>query len=143
MNNGKQGEQLFYQIMRGRNYTVEDVREIRKYQLRDTDFILTSPTTGTVKTFEVKWDEKLNSTGNIFIEMINPRSHNLDGWFEFIEADYLAYGDAISQKFYIINVEWLKSYFVEKKRRLFEYKKCNDGAEGYLVPLKLLIHTEL
>lgn len=142
MANGKQGEQLFKQIMQNRNYQVEDVSNNPSYWNKDIDIILTSSTTGLTKTFEVKFDERINKTGNLFIEMINPRSEGMLGWFEFIEADYLAYGDAISKQFYIIDVEYLKDFMSEKKRN-YEYKICSDGAEGYLVPLKRIQYQTL
>ena len=137
MNNGKQGEQLFQQIMQQRGYQVVDVSNNSQYFDKDIDVLLTSSTTGETKSFEIKWDTKLNSTGNLFIEMINPRSEGCCGWFEFIQADYLAYGDSIAKQFYIIDVEYLKD-FMAKKKRIYEYKRCSDGAEGYLIPLEHL-----
>lgn len=142
MNNGKYGEQLFKQIMQERNYTVEDVSNNSDYFYKDIDFILTSSTSGLVKTFEVKWDERINQTGNLFIEMINPRSEGCCGWFEFIKADYLAYGDAVSKQFYIIDVKYLKD-FMSKNKNSFKYKRCSDGAEGYVVPLKYIQYQQL
>lgn len=142
MPNGKLGEQLFQQAMQNKGYKVEDVSENSSYWNKDIDVIITSPTTGETKKFEVKWDEKINKTGKLFIEMINPRSEGCCGWFEFIKADYLAYGDAISKQFYIIDVEYLKD-FMSKKKRNFEYKICSDGAEGYVVPLKRVQYQTL
>ena len=142
MNNGKIGEKLFQQAMQNKGYKVEDVSNNPSYWNKDIDFIITSPTTGITKTFEVKWDAKLNKTGNLFIEIVNPRSWGFNGWFKFIEADYLVYGDAISEQFYIIDVKYLKDFMATKKHS-FEYKECSDGAEGYLVPLKSVDHLKL
>ena len=142
MPNGKQGELLFKQIMQDKGYIVEDTTNNSDYWSKDIDFIVTSTATGAVKTFEVKYDNRLNSTGNLFIETINPRSEGCCGWFEFIQADYLAYGDSITNQFYIIDVEYLKD-FMAKKKRNFEYKICSDGAEGYAVPLKRIEYKTL
>ena len=142
MPNGKPGEILFQQIMQQRGYKVVDVSNNSQYFDKDIDVLLTSSTTGETKSFEIKWDTKLNSTGNLFIEMINPRSQGCCGWFEFIQADYLAYGDAITGQFYIIDVEYLKD-FMSKKKRLYERKMCSDGAEGYIVPLEHLEYKKL
>jgi hypothetical protein len=60
--------------MRSRNYNVLDVSANRDYFSKDIDFIITSPTSGETKSFEVKWDEKINRTGNLFLEIANPRS---------------------------------------------------------------------
>jgi hypothetical protein len=49
----------------------------------DIDFIVTSPTTGETKTFEVKWDSRINKTGNLFLEIMSKYSKGCKGWFEF------------------------------------------------------------
>lgn len=140
-NNGVRGEELFREIMLGRGYNVEDVRGDEWFQRRDIDFVVSS-TSGQEIRWEVKWDSWINKTGNLYLEFISPRSLNCDGWFEFIKADYLAYGDATAEKFYVINVEWLKDYMNVNKGR-FEVKECGDGSIGYLVPLKCLEYKEL
>jgi hypothetical protein len=37
----------------------------------DIDFQLTSPTTGAIKYFEVKWDSRIHTTGNLYLETEN------------------------------------------------------------------------
>ena len=96
-NNGKQGESLFKQIMVGRGYTVRDVSNNPEYWYKDIDFIITSPTTGQTKTFEVKWDSRINHTGNLYLELSNIHSQGGKGWFKFCQADMLVYGDAVAQ----------------------------------------------
>lgn len=61
-------------MMRERNYTVEDVSNNPDFWPKDIDFIITSPTTGETKTFEVKWDSNIHYTKNLFLEIENPRS---------------------------------------------------------------------
>jgi hypothetical protein len=60
--------------MLARNYTVEDVSNNENYWDKDIDFILTSPTTGLTKTFEVKWDTRINRTNNLYLELTNVNS---------------------------------------------------------------------
>ena len=133
MDNGKQGEQLFSQIMKNRNYTVEDVSNNPEYWNKDIDFIITSPTTGITKTFEVKWDSRINKTGNLYLELANIHSQRGRGWFTFCQADYIAYGDAISKQFYIIPLLELK-----KKVKQLPYREAQCGIDsiGQLVSLK-------
>jgi hypothetical protein len=69
--------------MENRNYKVEDVTNNPCYWNKDIDFIITSPTTGDVKTFEVKWDSKINKTGNLFLELLSARSEGGNGWYRF------------------------------------------------------------
>lgn len=108
MNNGKQGERLFAQTMKNRNYIVNDVSKNPDYWSKDIDFIITSPTTGLTKTFEVKWDSRICKTGNLYLELSNRNSAGGLGWFKFCEADYIAYGDSVKRKFYIIPLLELK-----------------------------------
>jgi hypothetical protein len=54
--------------MENGGYTVEDVSGNSEYWDKDIDFIITSPYTGAIKTFEVKFDSRINKTGNLFLE---------------------------------------------------------------------------
>ena len=76
------------------NYSIEDVSGNPDYWHKDIDFIATSPKSGLTKTFEVKWDSRINNTGNLYLELTNVHSKGGRGWFNFCEADYLAYGDS-------------------------------------------------
>ena len=132
-NNGKYGESLFSATMQSMQYKVQDVSNNPDYWYKDIDFIVTSPTTGAVKTFEVKWDSRINATGNLFLELTNVHSKGGKGWFNFCEADYLAYGDAIANCFYIIPIAALR----EKIKGLApRYAYCGADSKGLLVSLK-------
>ena len=114
-------------------YEVLDVSGNPEYWDKDIDFVITSPTTGKVKTFEVKWDSRINSTGNLYLERSSINSKGGKGWFEFCEADYLAYGDAVSGQFYMIGMQELR----EAADKL-PYRRacCGYESEGQLVSLK-------
>ena len=131
-NNGKYGEYLFKQIMESRNYKVEDVSNNPDFWYRDIDFIITSPTSGLTKTFEVKWDSRINRTGNLYLEISSINSKGGKGWWQFCEADYLAYGDAVAQTFHIIPVAELR-----EKLKTINCRCANCGYEstGWLVKL--------
>lgn len=136
-NNGKQGEQLFMKTMLARGYEVQDVSGNPNYWYKDIDFIITSPTTGETKTFEVKWDTKINRTGNLYLERTSrfTKQEGIKGlgWFEWCEADYLAYGDAVSGQFYIIPMEQLRQY---AKNLPYRSVSCGSDSTGQLVALK-------
>lgn len=133
MSKGKQGERLFQQIMESRNYTVQDVSGDPDYWYKDIDFIVTSPTSNLTKTFEVKYDSRIHSTGNLYLELTNIHSRGGKGWFEFCEADYLVYGDAINNIFYVIPVQELR----EKVKMLpARSARCGYDSTGLLVSLK-------
>ena len=63
MTDSKYGEQLFKQLMEARGHKVEDLTADREFQILDIDFKITSPS-GITKYFEVKYDSKINTTGN-------------------------------------------------------------------------------
>lgn len=132
-NNGKYGEALFAERMRALNYKVQDVSGNSDYWHKDIDFIATSPTTGLTKTFETKWDERINSTGNMYLEITNVHSKGGLGWFRFCQADYVAYGDAQAHCFYIVPLDVLKEA-VERYKPRTAY--CGQDSSGYLLPLK-------
>lgn len=69
--------------MESGNYSVVDVSSNSDYWDKDIDFIVTSPTTGAVKSFEVKWDSRINSTGNLYLELSNVHSKGGKGWYTF------------------------------------------------------------
>ena len=133
MNNGKQGEQLFRQKMLNGNYTVEDVSSNSDYWDKDIDFIVTSSTTGLTKTFEVKWDSRINKIGNLYLELVNMHSKGTKGWFNFCQADYLAYGDAVTQIFYVISLEELREKVKHMPKRIAQ---CGNDSIGQLISLK-------
>lgn len=133
MTNGKQGEQLFKSAMQALSYEVEDVSDNPNYWYKDIDFFCTSPTTGAVKSFEVKWDSRINSTGNLYLELTSVNSRGGKGWFNFCEADFLAYGDAQAQRFYIIPMAELRERIKGLPRRI---AACGSDSTGLLVSIK-------
>ena len=133
MSNGKQGEMLFSQQMTERGYKVQDVSNNPDYWHKDIDFIITSPTTNKVKTFEVKWDSRINKTGNLYLELTNVHSKGGLGWFKFCQADYVAYGDAQAKVFYVIPLEELRAHLKHVSGRI---TNCGTDSTGLLVKLK-------
>lgn len=136
MNIGKQGELLFSQIMQGKGYEIKDVSNNPDYWYKDIDFILTSPTSGLTKTFEVKWDTRISKTGNLYLEFSNRHSKDCKGWFEFCEADYLAYGNAKANKFFVIPMDQLRERLANIPKRI---AFCGNDSAGYLVHISQII----
>lgn len=131
-NNGKEGERIFAAQMTQLGYEVTDRTNEPEYWEKDIDFTIYSPTTGITKTFEVKWDTRVHSTGNLYLEISNIHSKGGRGWFEFCQADFLAYGDAASQHFYMIPMKELKDRLEQlPKRKAY----CGYDSVGYLVSL--------
>ena len=137
MNSGRQGELLFQERMKELNYKVQDVSNNPDYWSKDIDFLVTSPTSGLTKTFECKWDSRINNTGNLYLELTNVHSKGGRGWFNFCEADYLAYGDSQAQVFYVIPLAALKERVNSTLNG--RYAQCGSDSTGLLVALKDII----
>ena len=140
MTDSKYGEQLFKQLMEKRGNKVEDLTADREFQIVDIDFRITSPS-GITKFFEVKYDSKINSTGNLFIEFFNAHNYAGLGWYEFCKADYIAYGDAHTDTFYCFLLENLRQLI--NSHRFNVATTDNEKIAGYLIPLKLIERLEV
>lgn len=130
--NSRTGELVFARKMREFGFGVEDVSGNPAYFDKDIDFIVTSPS-GASRTFEVKWDSRINQTNNLYLELTNTHSKDGAGWFCFCQADFLAYGDAITKTFYIIPLDELRAKTERPPQR---YGNCGQDSIGLLINLK-------
>lgn len=133
-NNGKQGERLCKQMLEEWGYSIQDVSLNPQYYFKG-DLLVTSPTTGVTKIFEVKWDTRIHKTNNLYLELSNTNSKakNGLGWFKWCEADFLAYGDAMTKKFYIIDLKALKE---RAKEVPYITRSCGSDSVGQIISLK-------
>lgn len=132
-NTGKKGEQAFAAIMNEMGFGVENVSNNPDYFSKDIDFIITNKL-GTTKTVEVKYDNRISKTGNLYLETFNINSEQwgCDGWWLHCEADYLAYGDANKGFFYMFHLGDLK----DRVRKIGGRRaSCPGDSEGLLVAL--------
>lgn len=130
---GREGELLFMRTMRNEGFTVEDVSHNSAYYYKG-DALITNPATGNTRIFEVKTDNVINRSGNLYLETfnINSERQNFKGWFEFCKCDYLAYIDAVAKKIYCFVLADLK----ERVAQINPPKgKCGFDSEGYKLPL--------
>lgn len=141
------GEQELKDWLRGYGYKVKDVSDNPTYWKKDIDLIVNNETT-----IEVKWDSKLSTTGNLFIETCADIDKGTAGWFNFCEADYLAYGAADEYIFLMFDFKKLKAHIEAHKNEYkqataADYDKCGirKYSKGYLVPVDSLngLYTEL
>lgn len=121
--------------MESRGYAVEDVSGNEEYWYKDIDFFITSSTSGLTKSFEVKWDGRINKTGNLYLELAAAHSRGGIGWWEFCEADYLAYGDATNGTFYIIPLLELRERVKKLPKQIVN---CGTESIGQLVALSAI-----
>ena len=128
------GEGELKEFFRANGFKVVDTSHNSKYYSKDIDLIVTNPATNNTVNIEVKWDSRVADTANLYIEIINPRSKGGSGWYNFIEADFVYYGDSINRTFYIIKVDELKAY-IESNKKDLTIKGTFDGSYGYIIPL--------
>ena len=129
---GKQGERLFQQIMEEKGYKVQDVSANPQYWDKDIDFIVTSSTSGLERTFEIKWDNLICKTNNLYLELTNIHSKGGKGWFNFCQADYLAYGDSQNGCFYVVSLLELRE---RAAKAAYRRASCGQDSTGMLVSL--------
>ena len=131
-NIGNLGEQVFTYKMKEAGYTIQNVSGDPDYWDKDIDFFVTSPS-GNSRSFEVKYDTRLNQTGNLYLELTNIHSKNGIGWYRFCQADYLAYGDAATKTFYIFDMQQLRERVQQLPERM---SHCGQDSIGLLVSLR-------
>lgn len=94
-----------------------DRRESPEYWKKDIDFSVSKD--GKSFDIEVKWDNKINDSGAMFLELITNIQEGRIGWANYTEADFIFYGDAMRQVFYVFRVEDMREYI---KTHIGEYR---------------------
>lgn len=134
-----QGEQKAFDYLTSKYWLVVDLTDDERYYDKDIDLLALR--NGKRCTIEVKWDSKIATTGNMFIETITDLDRNRDGWYQFVSADYIFYGDSINDLFYVFATEDLKKFvsdnlFVSRKAvDTNQYGKITKVSQGLLVPI--------
>lgn len=116
---------------------VIDVRQDKKYQKWNIDFILKTSDNRTIK-IEVKTDAKTRYTGNIAYETYSNKKYNTIGCFEKTRANYILYYVLNTNILYVIDIKKFKLRVYS--HRLGELKEVpiGDYAMGYLFPVEEL-----
>lgn len=105
---GKWGEAQVASLLDKAGIRYEDVSEVKEWQDVDVDFILE----GKIR-LEVKTDFAIKNTGNIFIEVNKERNGKIyPGWWQKIQADSIAWVDALNGIVYMISVRKLRLWMV-------------------------------
>ena len=80
----------------------------------------------------------------MFIETTTNLDTNKEGWFEFCQAEFIFYGDARQQLFYVFRMEDLKDYirkdfFHLESRKAADYNwrgQVKKISQGLIVPIE-------
>lgn len=131
---GKIGEQIIDQWLE-KNYQIQDVSHIPKYQESGIDRILTRPDGSTVNV-EYKLDQTARRTGNIFFETISVDNKKIPGWGWSSTADYWIFLIP-NQEILVIKPAKLRVLAWQKHAELKEKKISNQGYNTLGVPISL------
>lgn len=125
-----QGEKAAYDYLTFQGWKVQDLTQCADFFSKDIDFLITR---GKDQHYiEVKWDNWIHYTGNMFIETTTDLDFNKDGWFKFCSAEFIFYGDAKQSLFYVFRLEDLKAYVREDYSRLQARKAPDYNSRGQL-----------
>jgi len=128
---GKQGEAAVITALAARGHIITDVSDIREYQRKDIDLIVSN--NGASTTLEIKTDTASENTGNLFIEYtnLNNRSHSYKGWYCYCEADYMCFYQENLKKAHIISrYDLIQTIENNNYKTASSYNAC-----GYLLPI--------
>lgn len=132
---GKRAEYKVMDALRAKGHTVEDLSDDAAARAKDIDCAISK--NGNSTTLEVKNDMMSEKTGNLYIECFckkNP-GHNFEGWFNYCEAEHIAFVQETAGSAHIITFEDLKKIVNDYRDRRVDSKY---GSSGYLVPVKEL-----
>lgn len=134
---GKHYEKLHHTYFSNRGYIIDDKSDDIVFQQKDVDFQIEIPAVHTL-TVEVKADDRIHKTGNVFVEIkhIRPSIGETRGWLTKCEADILCYYDTKTNKGYMINWKTLKPTLdpngFNHIHRTVKFKNPHDiGTETY------------
>lgn len=138
------GEIKAFLYLQSQGYFVEDLTDNPVFWDKDIDFSIEK--NGNIEYIEVKWDNRIHQTGNLYVEKYTDIDKKKKGWFEICQADYILYGDSYNNLFYKFRLKDLKDY-IEKHESQLQQRKAGDWnykhelkkvSNGYLVNIKSL-----
>ena len=133
-------EDLAFNTFESRGWLVMDVRYRPCYQRKDIDFLASR--NGKQASLEIKADNRIAKTGNIYLELYTNEFTSCNGWFFYCEADFICYIDTQRLVMYCFRFADLVEYYEGFKRtRLIkhiktEYMNEDRVALGALISLK-------
>ena len=136
------GEKKAYDFLVSSGWKVQDLTQCEAFFGKDIDLLISR---GQEQHYiEVKWDNWIHYTGNMFIETITDLDFNKDGWYKFCSAEFVFYGDSKNNLFYVYRFNDLKEYIKEEYSSLQARKAPDYNSKGQLrkVSQGLLVSIE-
>ena len=121
--NYKTGERLAQRCLEANGYYVIDRSNDPKYWVKDID--LTAIKGSYQADIEVKWDQCIAQTGNLFFELLTNTDTKQRGWADYTESNFIFYGDAQRLIFYVFSAEDMR-HFLKYHKADYETRVAND-----------------
>lgn len=146
-NIGKKGQNIIltYLLKQEVTATVIDVSDVPEYRVKDID-ILWNKKDGTTIKIEVKTDELMHKTGNVFLETVSNATKNTRGCFLSSEADYFFYYDIAQDILYVMHLNTARQWFELNKHMFKEAETSTRGDDdilyhsfGYPIPVNTVL----
>ena len=121
--------------------TVFDVRLAKKYQEFDVDFEI-ELMNREIKWIEVKTDQRMHETRNVFYEIQSNEHCGTIGCFEKTKADLMMIYNELTGIIYQIDIKRLRQY-VRTNREKLKLVSGGDNAKGFLINIDELIRQQI
>ncbi|MEA5012911.1 MAG: hypothetical protein VB100_14455 [Angelakisella sp.] len=142
LKHGKETEALIGAFLVTRGFAVEDKSDDKLYRKIDVDLVLHK--NGKDYLLEVKSDNLMHRTGNVFIEdCMYRKTGTYDGWMHYCQADVLCCYDTVNKFAYMLKWKDIKPIVKNFRRIKFWNQVDQCYGAGYLVPLSYLKQNEL
>ena len=134
---GRRGELIFGKCLEKWKCNFTDVTEDAEYQEQDIDFIVESKKAkGKMVTVEVKNDQRIAETGNIFFETMSNVDYSTIGCFKKTKAELMAIVSESESMIYFVGTEILRKFVEENSSSLrFISRVPGSNSCGYLIPV--------
>ena len=101
-----------------------DIHDIPTTYKGDIDLVATKGETA--RLIEIKYDDVMCRTGNMFIEVVKNKLLNEKGWIYYTVSEYIMYGDANKDIFYSFRTMDMLEY-LEKHKDEYGYGEKREG----------------
>lgn len=134
---GQEVEQIVKRHLEQRGHTVTDLTDNPDFWKQDIDFIITDRATTKSISLEIKRDDNIYKTGNLFFEIgFDKQDYYSQGWLEKCKAEYLCYYDSVKRHGFILDFPKTKLLLPSIGKEHYYWDKLDQcGANALLVPL--------
>ena len=119
----KLGEQYAQKCLEANGFKIVDRSNEPYYWAKDVD--LTAVKGDFSADIEVKWDQCIAATGNLFFELLTNIDTQQQGWANYTQCDFVFYGDARRLIFYVFSAEDMRR-FLKYHKADYETRVAND-----------------